>query len=492
MDSTGKAAAGLKSFLSGSLDGGGGEWVGDWKKEDGQITFWIHPECDLASATYFTHSFFRTKTYDARADEPEATKVRWYKFVCCDPDRTAGGSRWYEKDGYRQNPPVVCPIDFLMEWVSVEIVAGRLDWKTPIFEFRGDDPKGDRIIHAGGMLGLFDEKHRDMTKEKLQDLRKGRIDVSSAFQEDLRARGGYLLAVIDDDKREFAQKYAIQGTGNPLKSLPGMFKEAIKMVMKGYRVDDPTTGQRVDIPPANPLERPFRFSYLQPPPDPKTGKPKGFGEYRVAPLNRQPDKKIREIMALPCPDLTDDRAKGNCPELRMIMEQHCVYKPLPIDSFFERADKAGLMKPRDERPKKPPPGRTHEVSQREGVDRRVVDRPGDREARAAATVAAATVECLRCGRGMPADDLICGTCNATYNAAGDLDGIQCLRCSTVVPVNDADGKHICPKCAAVHTLDYEEDPTRAAGRSPVWKLGEGDILPGDAEEEAPISDEIPF
>lgn len=477
-----RAAAGLAAFLNHSLDGGGGEWIGNWK-DNGSLTVWLHPDGDLANASCFTHPFFNVREYEARGDEPAEVKVRWHKFNCCDPDRTAGASRWYEPDGWRQNPPVVCPIDFLLEWASVEIVAGRLDWKTPIFEFRGDDPKGDRLIRAGGMLGLFNRD--DNSKEQQQELRRAGIDRSMAYQQDLRSRGGYVLAVVDDAVRDCVQKWSIQGTGNPLKSLPGMFKAAIQKVQKGYRVDDPSTGRSVDVPPANPLERPYRFNYFPPPKDPKTGKPKGFGEYSVTPLNRAPDAKVRELFAMPCPDLAKDREKGNCLELRMIMEQHCVYKPLPLDSFFEKADRAGLMKPRDEKPKKPrstQEGRVPEV------------RALNTEAATASSVQAPTVECLSCGRGMPADDLTCTACGATYDEGGDLDGIPCLTCKTVVPVDDQAGRFICPKCAALHTLGYVEDGKRAAGRRPVWQLAldedqtsDGEDLPGDGE-----GDDLPY
>lgn len=468
-----KAAQGLEAFLKHSLDGGGGDWVGNWK-DNGELVFWIHPDSDLGNASQFTHAFFKTRTYDARDDEPETTKVKWFKFVCCDPDRTAGASRWYEKDGYRQNPPIVCPIDFMLEWTSVEIASGRLDWKTPVFEFTGDEPKGDRLLRAGGMLGLF--SRNDLTKDEQSDLRKGRVDISQAFQQDLRSRGGYLLAVIDDVARESVQKFAIQGTGNPLKSLPGMFKGAIQAVLKGYKVDDPNTGRQINIPPADPTQRPYRFQYLAPPNDPKTGRSKGFGEYKVYPLNRQPDEKIRELMALPCPNLGEDRAKGNCPELLMIMKQHCVLPGMPIESFFEAADKAGLMRPRDEKPKKSAGRSAHEVR---GANPTT-----------ASSVQALTVECLNCGKGMPTDDLTCGSCGATYDQEGDLDGLPCLKCKTVVDVSDdSAGRVICPKCATIHSLNYVDDAKRASGKRPVWEMAK---IPGeDATDDDPESSEAP-
>lgn len=477
MSNDSKAAAGLAAFLNHSLDGGGGEWIGNWK-DQGSLTVWLHPGGDLANASCFTHSFFKTREYEARGDEPAETKVRWFKFVCCDPDRTAGASRWYEKDGYRQNPPVVCPIDFMLEWVSVQIVAGALDWKTPIFEFRGDDPKGDRLIRAGGMLGLFNRD--DLSKDEQSELRKAGIDRHTAFQQDLRSKGGYVLAVVDDATRDSVQKFSIQGTGNPLKSLPGMFKAAIQKVQKGYRVDDPSTGQSVNIPPANPLERPYRFSYAEPPKDPKTGRAKGFGEYAVTPLNRQPDAKIRELFDMPCPDLAQDREKGNCLELRMIMEQHCVFKGLPIDLFFERAAKAGLMKARDEKVKKTRSGPVHEIGNGRAPNTTI-----------ASDIKAPSVECLNCGKGMPSDDLTCRACGATYDEGGDLDGIPCLRCRMVVPVNEQEARHICPKCATVHSLDYADDKRRAAGRRPEWEIvNPEEGMDETADEETSDGDDV--
>jgi hypothetical protein len=471
----------LTAFLGHRTSGGSGEYLEPWR-DKGSVRIWLHTTA--AFHALWNHNWPIVKTIKDKQTKEDRLMVFSSRFVCHDPETVTRKARFKDDDGRREHAPVRCPMCLMLDWISAEIAAGRLDWCEPLFKFDGDDPEKCVTLFAGGMVGLFGKK--DLSKDEKQEMRKAGVVVRDAWRQKAEVRCQYLFQVVDDADPSAGVVKALEAgdLGDKLKT--ELNKEIKKRGDKG-----------------NPGINPYPLLWEYDENEPQFGK-----KYAVTALSDdRPTKTILNLIRGPKLDLSKDIAPGNCIELRAAMETHAVYE-LPFDKFFEIVEREGLMdeaaqakrnaKPTSKPQTKPAarPAAKDEDDEEEDEDDEPESEPPPKKVQ---TKPAATAQkkqtapppedeeeggpCDFCGEHLSDDDLTCPHCGATFDDDGHhvkLDGIPCLDCKTVVPLKDGEdtgtgAAHICPKCATIHVLapsieKFYENDGRAGGVKLTWTV----------------------
>src|ERR1019366_4354029 len=156
----------------------------------------------------------------------KTTEVYGDNLVCYEDEDTLESMHFRNDDGTRKKPPQVCPFCIMLEHLVQLVRQGKLDWRVPLFEFKGTDSSKNRLFHVGGITGLFNAKKltdaqlaelagaasTDPAKVALQQAgndpwypaskwrgpiyRKGD---NAAFLQDARPKAEYALTVLDND-----------------------------------------------------------------------------------------------------------------------------------------------------------------------------------------------------------------------------------------------------------------------------------------------------
>lgn len=460
----------LTAFLGHRTSGGSGEYLEPWR-DKGHVRIWLHTTA--AFHALWNHNWPIVKTVKDKTTKEDRLMVFSSRFVCHDPETVTRKARFKDDDGRREHSPVRCPICFMLDWISAEIAAGRLDWCEPVFRFEGDDPEKSVTLFAGGMVGLFGKK--DLTKDEKQEMRKAGVVVKDAWRQKTEVRCQYLFQVVDDADPSAGVVKALEAgdLGDKLKT--ELNKEIKKRGDKG-----------------NPGINPYPLLWEYDENEQQFGK-----KYSVTALSDdRPSKTILNLIRGPKLDSSKDIAPGNCIELRAAMETHALID-LPFDDFFAEAEKAGLMderrqkstakaqnKPKpaarpaaqndddeeedeeDDEPESAPPVKQTEPV---GYGSKAETKPAQKKQPEPPSTGGAS--CDFCGKPIGDDDLACPHCGSTYDDDDEnitLDGAKCLDCGEIVPLKEGEERdggtaHICPKCATVHTLSPSVDEFYANG-----------------------------
>jgi hypothetical protein len=406
----------VEEFLGHSSSGGGGSFLsGDWKEKHGEILVWLHKQ-HLIYPVWF-HNFYKSITVKDREKGGEKSLVISTRWNCRDyrpelgpkrADKLLRKARYRQDDGSREHPPVLCPFCKLEDWLAVEVRAGRIGFTQSVFRFT--DAKGQKavVLHAGGIVGFYNDKVSDEEKEAL---RREKISLQDAWKEKTTVRLNYLVVVIPyADPEEGPKKYfAPDGLGDALKT-------TIRKEM------DRRPKQR-DL--GNPLLHPYPFKFKY---DKNAA---SFGDrYDVDPIEEQPSPEVLAEIGGDKLDLSDELEPGNCRELRTLFEAHALID-MPFDLFFAEAEREGLMEADDRRAKRPETKKAEPEPER--------------------------FRCDACDSdGLTADrNTTCSACGAHYDADGKLDRLPCLDCKKPVEMLPEDGEYACAACGAKHSLRME-------------------------------------
>jgi hypothetical protein len=492
----------LNAFLGHRTSGGSGEFLEPWR-DKGSVRIWLHTKAGFHAL--WNHNWPRVVTVKDRQTKEDKLIVVSSRFVCHDPETVTRKARFKDDDGRREHSPVRCPICFMLDWISAEVAAGRLDWCTPIFQFNGEgDEERNITLHAGGMIGLFGKK--ELSKEELQQMKKAGVSRKTAWREKIEVRCQYLFQVVDDQDPSAGVVKALEAG-----DLGDKLKEELRKEIK-------KRGER-----GNPAINPYPLLWEYDENEEQFGK-----KYKVTALSDdKPSRTILNLIQGPKLDLSKDIAPGNCIGLRAEMEQHALID-LPFDDFFAQAEREGLMreqkqasktssKPAQAVSRKPPPAaRDDEDEDDEEEDEEEDDEPESDPKPAAKTSTAKTnapaaqqkkqaappdtSPCDFCGKPIGDDDLICPHCKSTFADEGKLivlDGIACEDCKTIVPLkqgtksDEGEGERfICPSCATIHELsptleEFVEAGGRAEGYVLSWKVVERHPPAEPPKEEKP-------
>lgn len=461
---------GLGEFLSHRTNAGSGEFLAPWR-EQGSTKIVLHPNAGFHAL--WNHNWPRVITVQDRETRDDKLIVVSSRFVCHDPETLARKARYTDDDGRREHPPLVCPMDFMLDWVAGEIADGRLDWCAPVFEMKCDDEERCVVLHAGGMIGLYGK--RDLTKDQRREMKAAGISMKTAWREKAAVRCQYLMQVVDVADPSAGVVKALEAG-----DLGDKMKNEIRSEIK-------KRGER-----GNPALNPYPILWEYNEAEEQFAK-----KYSVTALSdERPSAAVMKVLRGPKLDLSSDIAPGNCLQLRTEMEAHCVLSGMPFDKFFAEAERRGLMKPAtttstakarpkptghvddepesERRPAKtassvkgalPSPKVGAAKTQRNASDDEPesVRKPAAAKAKPLAHDDDADDEsapCDFCAEPVALDDEACGSCRTTFRDNGKnilIGGLACRSCSATVTIDERGTRFECPHCGAAHALSPSLD-----------------------------------
>ena len=379
------------------------EFLGaEWKKK-GFLNFWLHRRLPFAMG--WQHGLPRI---DVRDDPETRTPHRVVfsgSYRCLEDDDVL--KEQYRRDretGARKNPPHLCPICLLVEYVHGLVLAGRIHWLQPIFDFDAGDPNTRVVVRAAGMWnGYKPDRLADVQKQEMYD---AGISPKFGWKENCQAGLKYILCLVDADQPAKGVQVMKEG-----QAAGDKVKLAIQKEMK-RSLRNPGLGDPVKNP------YPFCLEYKE-----NESPDRKYDAYRVdIPLDAVVNGLISETDA---PDISMLAGNYQPATLRAQLERAAQIE-LPWDTFFTPDAEAQLSAMQEEQVPSPAPLRASQPA-----SFRVPPRPQPvasslhtsqplpppRQALAAPPLRVPEPEmfgCDTCGQPIKATDTVCAHCGMQY------------------------------------------------------------------------------
>lgn len=256
--------------------------------------------------------------------EKEEKKVWGANHVCFEDESVLRNQHKRDDDGLRKVTPRTCPLCKMIEWFYQQITNGDLEWTDEIFRFEGDDPRENRVLHAGGICNMFGR--RDLSDEEKSQMKKHGIYENDAWKENCWARANYMFLVVDYDDPNSGVQIAVQSS-----SLGDKVQTMIQDRRQSLGRDE-----------GNPQINPFVMQWTY---NEKKGLP--FNEiYHARVMERLkvgPD--ILDLIDAPPPDVANIVKPFNSLEVRAALEDAALVK-LPWEEWFGKGQVAAPQEKR--------------------------------------------------------------------------------------------------------------------------------------------------
>lgn len=390
-------------FLDHTAQARGSGYLKNWK-EDGSIVVWVHPEAPVYSL--WSHSWHRHTVEKDKETDEEFANIRGMRVNCLEPESILKKQRWRDDNDEREVPPAICPHCKVVEWVRSQVIAGELEWSTPIFKFdlQDDNPLAGEevVIYAGGFCGLFQK--RNLTRDEQAQVRKAGVKLSEAYMQNGYPRQQYVMAVASEADLDAGWVIAIEG-----QTLGDKMKKCIRDEIKRCGGD---------IEQGHPKYNPYPFEWTY-------DENKEFSDkYDVVALSRmRPKEKVRTLLESDHPDFNRIVAPPKLGSLRKSMEAAALIH-IPFDELFEAAIEKYGEEYEDEaeaeaepqQSKAPDVGRRQDAEAEPEAEAETEEAEDEEEETEEADE---EVGCDVCGAPMAADELVCGKCGAEYVVQDD-------------------------------------------------------------------------
>jgi hypothetical protein len=187
-------------------EGGGGSRLKSWK-EKGYLNWWMACRRSLFSVWY--HGFPELVVRKDKQDASKTLKNVWGRnHVCLEDESVLKKQRFRHADGDREHPPQRCSQCFSVEAVRRMVRDGVIKDTDVIFRFDGaDNPKENRVIHAGGFAKIWGRNATDATKQRL---REHGISLQNVWAEEHVAKLNYVFIGADNDDLAKGLQVAVQ------------------------------------------------------------------------------------------------------------------------------------------------------------------------------------------------------------------------------------------------------------------------------------------
>jgi hypothetical protein len=304
-----------------------------WKdNKPPRVDVWMHKL--VIPIALWSHQFPRLVVRENKKEDSSKTEV-WGGTLNCREDESIL-IRQYKRndDGTRRFPPKSCPVCKLIETVRDMIEEEQLDWTQTIFRFDGDEDR--RVLHAGGLCGMYDDRNDEMSDEDKKELKDAGIKMGGddgAWREKAIAKCAYVFAVVDNDD---------VGAGIQITTEAQSLGDKVKDV-----INDTIESLENNIV-GNPFQTPYviRWEYND---------AKGIPYDKIYKARRMEKivltEDIDKLISSERPDLSHVTALPNMKSLRATLERHCTVKNMPWDHIF---DVQGGDEEEDEGTKFPP------------------------------------------------------------------------------------------------------------------------------------------
>lgn len=416
-------------------------WRDEGEDGDGKIQVWIVDQ----PWVQWRHSFYRVARYENR-DGEQVERIAPFYWNSMEedsgevPDKTLKLIRrqGYYLDSRRdEDDRVVADVDpFLkmLEWIRGQILAEKIDWLDPVFEFDAADSDAVKI-RAGALLGVYPAKLDDLEDERERErFKKLKINLRESYKESSRVRLQYGFVVVKNDAPEDGVRIALESE---------TIGTLVKRIYKDRKVAFKGDSQKADL---------IRKVCLQWEYD----KRKSFSDmYHVVALTEE--KTSDEVLAVFArydedpPDLERLRGQSNVAELERAFRDHWVHaEQPPWDELFAAAYERVKGTPAASLPEDFEHGANARASEKATSDTKATDVAAKKTTEIAVEKKTAApdgpmVECEVCRKDMPDTALVCPHCNARYAECGgfvDLENVACKACGKDRPFKDL----VCPHC----------------------------------------------
>lgn len=371
----------LDGFLGHKGSGGGtGSFLGNWK-EDGSVVVWLHPKAKIIPL--WSHQWHRIGK-DFETKDPEIWSMRFNSM-----ERESVLKRFTKRDEKTEErlfPPEICPFSLFLEWVYQAIVRKEISWVDEVFCF--DEGKDPVILHAGGILGMFNVKDDELTEDEIKELRKARIRRDEAWKESCKPRLQYIFRVVSDVEPSAGCLVALEASS---------LGDAVKRVI-GDRIDD------VGREKGDPFTTPYAIKWAY---DDRQTFSKKYAARPMLATAITPE--IQELFDKDPPSIDDLIKESNILELRQSFEAHWCLKHItpPWDEIFKKAEEELEGTEAMEDPTDFPYGANV------GGDAAEAENLG--HSAAAAEAEEEGFECDLCKTAMDSDQFECSACGQVYD-----------------------------------------------------------------------------
>lgn len=360
---------------------------------------------------YYQHPFPKVVQYTDKDTKEQVTKIYKLPHVC--PESTAYlHDQMFWKNGVPQVRPAQCAI--CKTWVAVRelVVAGKLSWVDPVFEFESIDDKGrpftDQLL-AGGLYGAFNKKQLD--EEERKEMKRAHVYPSTAWQQSIVAKAQWAFAVVD---------LSAVSDGVQLVSEAALLGEKIQGIIIARRKSLGVEDGDITVNPCamewthDPTQSEFSKKY-----DACFMEKEEITDEALAFLRDPYDSaELTKLLTLPDPDV-----------LRDFMEEHCVAKGLDFDAIFKdapRPEEAPKDAPKESAPKASPAPRAASRTKAEPPPAPPSEpapkaEPPKTAGRRQAAPAVPMIPCDVCKAPMKETDTECPKCGEKYVIDDDLD-----------------------------------------------------------------------
>ena len=187
---------GLDDFLGHSTRGGGTKYLSGWKKRaTPEVDVWLHTQAPIMAV--YTHPW--PKIVEREKDGKKTREVWSGSFVSWETEDLLKGQYKRDPNGYREEPPVICPMSIMLEFIRQAVDDNKIPWTEPLFKFVGDDPTKAKVLHAGVMYNGAKRIWEDLSSHQQQAaLAIGVPPPSKAWMGNMMAKCQYVFAIVDN------------------------------------------------------------------------------------------------------------------------------------------------------------------------------------------------------------------------------------------------------------------------------------------------------
>lgn len=303
----------LDDFMKHGNKAGGHAFLSGWKKKvPPQVNVVMHT--GMYPQPVWQHSFpFVFVGQDKQTKKP-VTKVFSKRYVCHEEEAVLKRQWFRDENDDRETPPQKCPICKLIEYVRACIANDQLKWTDLIFTFVNPTTKVVTTIHAGGLVGFFNQK--EYTDEQKADLAQHGISLKKEWSQNATAKLSYIYSVVDLSDVKKGVQIATESQA---------LKDAIITVVEGaIKSLGPELG--------NPWRNPYVMQWEHRPNE--TDFKKQYAAYRIETMPVPP--AVLELVRGPAPDLSKDTEPFGALAMRAVMEKHALIE-VPWDEIFSTA-----------------------------------------------------------------------------------------------------------------------------------------------------------
>lgn len=280
-------------------------------------------------------------------------------YNCWEDEKNIKRQYMRHEDDTRKFPPEKCGVCKLNEWFVQQIWDQKISWLEEVFKWEADDSDETRIVHPGGLTGLFGKK--DLDDDEIEEMNKHGVYQKDAWMQSFMAKANYLLTVVDFDSPKDGVQTALETS-----LLGDKVQTVIDDQMSADEDNDGALG--------DPSQTPYVIQWEY-----DNGKNTPFNKrYHARPMRTgkkwEISEEINEMISADPPDLGNLIRPFNAQELRENLEKACLIKGVPWDDFFGKAQQASSKQASSrsessgtrERAKSEPPPKSREKEQPKG------------------------------------------------------------------------------------------------------------------------------